>query len=124
MPWQHFFWIAIGGGCGALLRSALFATIATTAPGFPWGTSLVNILGSFAAGLLYPWLDRWSPPVRPLVLTGFFGALTTMSTFSVEVVALIGEKRFLLALMHWMGGAFLCVGMAALGVYIAGRLGA
>ena len=58
---------------------------------FPWGTLIVNILGSFAIGLLIEMVARRfnvSGEMRVLLVTGFLGGFTTFSTFSLDVVAL------------------------------------
>jgi CrcB protein len=84
--------VFLGGGLGAVSRHAVGFVIARLAGiGFPWGTMLVNILGSFAMGLLIAWLARRSAgdlDLRLLLATGFLGGFTTFSAFSLDAVTL------------------------------------
>ena len=80
-----------GGGLGAASRygiSLMAARIGGT--GFPWGTLAVNLSGCFLIGLLLALADRMrflTPDMRLLIITGYLGALTTFSTFSLETVS-------------------------------------
>jgi CrcB protein len=81
--------VALGGGTGAWLRFCVGRLVGGTA--FPYATLTVNILGSFAMGLLAAWLARhgeggegW----RLLLGVGILGGFTTFSAFSLEIVSL------------------------------------
>jgi CrcB protein len=81
--------IAGGGAAGALARYGTTLALARwLGPAFPWGTLAVNGLGSFLLGALVALgeADRAGPTARALVGTGFCGAFTTFSTFSVETL--------------------------------------
>jgi CrcB protein len=81
--------IFVGGMAGALVRTAL-TRADPAAPGtWPWVTFAVNLAGAFVLGGVVAWgqAERRAPPwLRPLVGTGFCGALTTFSTMQVELV--------------------------------------
>jgi fluoride exporter len=62
---------------------------------WPWATLLVNVAGAFVLGATVP-RARW----RPLVGTGFCGALTTFSTLQVEVLGLLDAGRVALAALY------------------------
>ena len=81
-------YVALGGGIGAWLRFAAGRWIASAA--FPVATLAVNILGSFAMGLLAGWLTRQGghEPARLLLGVGVLGGFTTFSAFSLEIVTL------------------------------------
>lgn len=97
--------VAVGGIAGALLRFGVSSWIPTKS--FPWATLLVNLLGAFAIGLLM----LPAPPehqTRLLVVVGFLGAFTTLSTYSLETVDLwrSGHAGFAVAnvLANGVGG--------------------
>ena len=73
--------VGAGGFLGAISRYLVDGWIATvTRGGFPWGTLIVNVSGSFALGLLFALsVERGvlSPALRAPVLIGFIGAYTT-----------------------------------------------
>ena len=80
--------VALGGGFGAWLRYVAGKLIPAAA--FPYATLTVNIVGSFAMGLLAGWLVRagGSEGARLLLGVGVLGGFTTFSAFSLEVVTL------------------------------------
>lgn len=89
--------IFIGAGLGALLRwwfnlrlNAIFEHVAM-------GTLASNLLGGYLIGVAAAFFmirTDLSPQWRLFVMTGFMGGLTTFSTFSVEVVALLAKMEF------------------------------
>ena len=84
--------IFLGGGLGAVSRHLSgMAVMRASGPGFPWGTMVVNIVGSLAMGVLIAWLARRSSgdaDLRLLLATGFLGGFTTFSAFSLDAVTL------------------------------------
>ena len=96
----NIFSICAGASLGALLRWHLGAWL-NWGGALPWGTITANLLGAYLIGLavgmiqLLPQLD---PAVRLMIITGFLGALTTFSSFSVEVVLMLQQQRLMLAL--------------------------
>jgi CrcB protein len=93
--------IAIGGVFGTLGRALLSGyTSRLLGTGFPYATSLVNVLGCFLFGLVWAFLDKHWPTVpeyKLLLLTGFMGAFTTFSTYLFETHALLLEARLMAA---------------------------
>lgn len=85
-------WLLVmaGGSLGAASRYGIgLLTARLWGTGFPYGTLVVNMLGCFIIGLLFALADRsrlLTPDVRLLLITGYLGALTTFSSFSVETV--------------------------------------
>ncbi len=116
--------IALAGGVGTLARYGLSGLVYRLAgTNFPWGTSVVNILGCFVFGLLWVLGEgrlAISGEARAIILVGFMGAFTTFSTFIFETGGLLREAQWTLAL----GNLALqnLVGIAALWIgFMAGR---
>ena len=109
---------------GATARYKLSTWITVHPGGFPWATFWTNVSGSFVLGVLLIVLIERFPPTRyarPFAGTGFLGAYTTFSTFSVEADLLVKDGHLGMAVVYV--GASLVVGLAAawLGIYF-GRL--
>lgn len=88
--------IALGGAIGTTLRAALGQVLSTPAPQFPSTTLGINIVGSFALGVLVVVLLSCfgpTPRLRPFLTTGILGGFTTFSTFVVEAVQLVRHDR-------------------------------
>ncbi|MEB6335942.1 fluoride efflux transporter CrcB [Serratia rhizosphaerae] len=97
--------VFIGGGLGSVLRWSISLRLNPLHPAIPLGTLTVNLLGGFIIGLAMALMARASaidPTWRLLLTTGFCGGLTTFSTFSLEVVSLLQDGRFLWALTNAM----------------------
>ncbi len=95
--------VAVGAVLGAWLRWGLVLWLNTRSSILPWGTLAANLLGGLLAGLALAWLSRhpeWSPHVRLFLITGFMGALTTFSSFSLESLDLLQRGEFAWALAH------------------------
>lgn len=93
--------IALGGAFGAVARHfvELWSGM-VLGDGFPWGTLTVNVVGCFAMGVLVELMAlAWSPSVemRAFLTVGILGALTTFSTFSLDIAVLHGRGETLLA---------------------------
>jgi CrcB protein len=88
--------IFAGGAVGALLRTWLAQTFPPGTSGWPWATLAINLSGAFALGYFATRLQERLPLSayrRPLLGTGFCGALTTFSTVQVELVQLVDAGR-------------------------------
>ena len=86
-----------GAGCGALLRWWLGGLLNPVFPTLPLGTLAANLVGGLLVGLAGAYFSQHStvpPEWRLLIITGFLGGLTTFSTFSLEVVTLIGRQEY------------------------------
>ncbi|MES9842089.1 MAG: fluoride efflux transporter CrcB [Candidatus Thiodiazotropha endolucinida] len=105
--------IASGGAVGALFRfwvsSGIYSLLGR---GFPYGTLVVNVLGSLVMGFLYVLLlerTTVSPEMRGALLIGFLGAFTTFSTFSIETLNLLEQAELLKAGLNILLSVIACV---------------
>ncbi|HZO22391.1 MAG TPA: fluoride efflux transporter CrcB [Steroidobacteraceae bacterium] len=107
--WKYILAISLGASAGALFRWWLAVQLNRYFPEIPPGTLAANLIGGYIVGLAVALFasSSWSPEWRLLVITGFCGGLTTFSTFSAEIVALLQQGRSLwacaAALAHLVG---------------------
>jgi fluoride exporter len=89
--------VLVGGAIGAPARylTDLAVGARTSGGGLPWGTFVVNVVGSGLAGLVVGHQTATAGPgwLTGLLGTGFCGALTTFSTFGVQTVRLVEQGR-------------------------------
>lgn len=88
--------IFFGGTAGALVRAGLAEAFPVGGAAWPWTTFLVNIVGTALLGYWFTSLSH-SSYRRPLLTTGFCGALTTFSTVQVELLEMLDAGRLALA---------------------------
>ena len=112
--------VAIGGAIGACLRYGVNELVMNVlGKSFPFGTLLVNILGSFVLGWLYALFSSGVlavSPWRALVAIGLIGAFTTFSTFSLDTVLLLEQGDWLKAIANVFLNVLLCLTLAWLGL--------
>ncbi len=110
--------ICIGASLGALSRwgLGLWLSPVATAGAMPWGTLAANLIGGYLVGIcvaVFQALPQLDPVWRLALVTGFLGALTTFSSFSAEVVAMVQQQRYAMALgtaaLHLFGSLLLTV---------------
>jgi CrcB protein len=112
--------VAVGGAAGAVLRYGVNElALNVFGKSFPFGTLLVNILGSFVLGLLYGLFSSGllaTSPWRALMAIGLIGAFTTFSTFSLDTVLLLQQGDWLKAIANVLLNVLLCLTLAWLGL--------
>ncbi|MGD0108503.1 MAG: fluoride efflux transporter CrcB [Rhodopila sp.] len=119
--------VAVGGAIGSVARFWLAGVMAElTGPRFPWGTLLINVLGSFVIGLvagmtLSPARVGMHPDVRIFLMTGFCGGFTTFSAFSLQTLELLQGGEVVPALGYAIGSVVLCIVATYCG-WLLGRL--
>jgi CrcB protein len=110
--------VAFGGSIGAVLRYLIsIFMIQVFGSSFPFGTLLVNVIGSFFMGVIYALgqMSHISPELKALIGIGLLGALTTFSTFSNETLLLMQEGDWLKAILNVVLNLSLCLFMVYLG---------
>jgi len=127
---MNIFFIAIGGALGSILRYLLtefsFKLLKNNnliMAKLPLGTMIVNILGSFIAGLIYYFLvknfNNFDPKIKSFLLTGLLGGFTTFSAFSLDILRLINAKQINIAVIYLVASILLSFFAIFLGFYIA-----
>lgn len=112
--------ICLGACVGALARWQLALwlnpTGAVVGSTLPMGTLAANLIGGYLIGVcvaVFQALPELHPAWRLALVTGFLGALTTFSSFSAEVVAMLGQERYVLALgtsaLHLLGSLLMTI---------------
>jgi CrcB protein len=96
-PFTTALWLAGAGAVGTLLRAGLTTlAVRLLGPGFPWGTLAVNLMGSFAFGLVFAAArDRGglSTEVETILLVGLLGGFTTYSSFAFQAAEMLEHGR-------------------------------
>lgn len=113
------FAICLGASAGALARwqLGLWLNVASSPIAhIPLGTLAANLVGGYLVGVCVAVFEAWPelhPSWRLALITGFLGALTTFSTFSAEVVQMLIQQRYALALgtsgLHLFGSLLLTI---------------
>jgi CrcB protein len=117
--------VMTGGALGSLARYGLAMAVGrVTGQGFPWGTVLINILGSFVIG----WFGGMTGPagrhalpdaVRAFVMVGLCGGFTTFSSFSLQTMELLRGGYPARAMVNILASVALCLLATALGLRLS-----
>jgi CrcB protein len=124
-----YLWVALGGALGSMSRYAVtLATARAWGPEFPWGTILINVVGSFIIAffgtLTAPeGLAPAGQGARIFVMVGFCGGFTTFSSFSLQTLELAQSGRWLGVMANVLLSVLICFAAAAAGYYLARALG-
>lgn len=123
---QGYLLVFLGAGIGGAFRHAVNLATARLLPTtMGVSTLIVNVVGSFAMGLLIEWLaskGSASDATRLFLATGVLGGFTTFSAFGLETWRLLEGSAFLAAAGNAVGSVVVCVASVALGVAL-GRAG-
>ncbi|HUP91454.1 MAG TPA: fluoride efflux transporter CrcB [Solimonas sp.] len=115
-------WLAVaaGGAAGSVARYQLTLALRLLAPQWPWGTLLVNVVGSLAIGALGAGFGLRPVPdwVRFGLMSGVLGGFTTFSAFSIDTLDL-WRTQPAAALLNVLVNVALSLAACALGVWLA-----
>lgn len=122
---QAYLWIGLGGALGSMARHWSNGAIALLAGvGFPWGTLVINVLGSMVIGFAAASMNAdgrfpTGDGARQFVMVGLCGGYTTFSAFSLQTLALLQGGQWVPAVGNVGLSVSLCVAAVWLG-YVAG----
>ncbi|MCI2775082.1 fluoride efflux transporter CrcB [Staphylococcus petrasii] len=119
---MQYFFIFIGGMVGALLR--YFISLLNDGTTFPIGTLIANLVGAFLMGYLSTIIIQYfkdHPMFKKGLTTGLLGALTTFSTFQLELVKMFQHHSFILLFGYALTSYILGILICGLGVKLGGR---
>jgi|SRR5947209_1767142 len=117
---MNYLWVAIGSALGGVLRYALTRATIPISGGVPWGTVLINVIGSFVIGFFgtltlqtgrFPLSDN----ARLFVMVGVCGGFTTFSSFSLQTFDLLRSGQWGRAAVNVVLSVVLCLGAVAAG---------
>lgn len=125
MSWSNLLYVVCGGALGAVSRYVVSVAAARWAgASFAWGTLFVNLAGCLLVGYGFTMgvqRGALTPQARLLLITGFLGALTTFSTYSVEALQYLVDGRYRLAATSVLANNVGGFALTALGMWL-GRL--
>ena len=108
---------------GALGRHFVNVGVATwIGLGIPWGTLVVNVVGSFAMGVLvHVMATTWTvtPEIRALLTVGGLGAFTTFSTFSLDAIVLYERGQVMFVAVYVLASVIGAIGALLVGLRLA-----
>jgi CrcB protein len=121
---MSYLWVTVGSAIGGLLRYALTRLTLTISVGFPYGTVLINVLGSLVIGYfgtLTLQSGRYAVPdnLRLFVMVGLCGGFTTFSSFSLQTFDLLRAGAWGRALANIVASVVLCLAAVAVGHLLA-----
>ena len=112
--------VGAGGAAGAMARYAVASqALHVMGPNFPWGTLIVNVVGSFAIGVLAEMFAlklSVTPEMRVFLITGFLGGFTTFSAFSLDAVNMVERGDTLQAATYIGASVAFSIGALVLGL--------
>lgn len=112
---------AVFGGAGAVARLLVDTLVRRHTHGvLPWGTIVINLVGSFLLGLLTALHATHVAPDAVYLVggAGFLGGFTTFSTASLETIRLLQERRWLMGTLNALGLLVSATACAALGLWV------
>lgn len=118
---MNWIYVAAGGALGAMARYGACLLLTARGTSFPLATFTVNMVGCFLMGAVIEAFTQkalLSPEVKLLLATGFLGAFTTFSTFSLENIVLLQREAYLRLTLYTAGSVGVGMSATAAGMYL------
>lgn len=126
MSLAELFAVAAGGVTGAVARYLVYVAVGHLLGfGFPYATLIVNVVGSFAMGVLIETMALvWSTStaMRLFLVTGVLGSFTTFSTFSLDFAVLFERRAYALCALYTLASVALSIAALFAGLYLMRRI--
>ncbi len=114
---MQFLVVFIGAGLGAICRFACSTAWPWQGQGFPWATSIVNIVGCIIIGIVLGFVnkhDTLSDSSKLFLTTGFCGGLTTFSTFGIEAFTLLKNGQYAMCIAYVLINVIVGIGLCGI----------
>ena len=119
--------VALGGALGAVCRYLSVYTVQQAfGASFPFGTLVVNVVGSFLIGILFGVISTNGSGIErfmPFVITGFLGSYTTFSAYSLDLWGLISTGKVDQAILYALLSTIIAFGLLFIGILIGRSIG-
>ncbi|KAA8786613.1 CrcB protein [Paenibacillus sp. 4624] len=117
-------YIGAGGFLGTLTRYTIQLMIPSANAGFPWAVLLINAIGSLFLGWFFTVAipEKITPHLRLAIGTGFTGAFTTFSTFTLDIVRLSESGEWIKAVAYLLLSVLAGLVLCALGIKLGNRM--
>ncbi|MEO2211229.1 fluoride efflux transporter CrcB [Paenibacillus amylolyticus] len=121
---KELLYIGVGGFLGTLTRYAIQLGIPAAHVGFPWAVLLINAMGSLFLGWFFTIAvpGKITPQLRLAIGTGFTGAFTTFSTFTLDIVRLSEGGEWISAAIYMIVSLLAGLWLCALGMSLGQRM--
>ena len=122
---MEYIWVGLGSALGGMARHGIAVlALQRFGPAFPWGTLIVNVLGSFAIGLIATLSAQGKAPfalvsTQRFLIVGVLGGFTTFSSFSLQTLELFEKGQTVSASMNVVTSLVACL----LSVWLGTRTG-
>tara|TARA_B100000686_G_C16121752_1_gene632980 strand:+ start:62 stop:427 length:366 start_codon:yes stop_codon:yes gene_type:complete len=118
---KDIFFVGMGGMLGSISRYLISKNIPGIISSFPLGIFFINIIGCFAAGIIYKFIilnKGYDSTLNLFLLIGFCGGFTTFSAFSIDAINLLNNNKIILMITYTLLSSVIGIFFCYLGMNI------